>query len=124
MKWFEPIIIIALVAFVAYVIISNIVKKKKKTGRCECGKSISECTGNCSTCGSGADSKFCSYILTVKGMKCGECEAHINDAIRRNFNVERVKSDRNKCRTIVLSKEPLDETALKKTITDLGYIVE
>ena len=29
------------------------------------------------------------YIVKVNGMKCGMCEAHVNDAIRKAFDVKR-----------------------------------
>ena len=30
-------------------------------------------------------------ILGVEGMRCGMCEAHVNDAIRNNFKVKKVE---------------------------------
>jgi copper chaperone CopZ len=61
--------------------------------------------------------------LTVEGMACSMCEAHVNDAIRKNFPVKRVKSNRRKKTCMIKSLEPLDEEAVKKVITDLGYEV-
>ena len=31
-------------------------------------------------------------ILSIEGMQCGMCEAHVNDAIRNNFAVKKVTS--------------------------------
>ena len=59
--------------------------------------------------------------LGIEGMACSMCEAHINDAIRRNFSVRRVKSNRRKKTCVVVSEEPLDVNKLKQTIADLGY---
>ena len=39
--------------------------------------------------------------VKVDGMMCGMCEAHINDAIRRNFNVKKVKSSHSKGETVI-----------------------
>jgi copper chaperone CopZ len=61
--------------------------------------------------------------LTVEGMACSMCEAHVNDAIRKSFPVKRVKSNRRKKTCMIKSLEPLDEEAVKKVITDLGYEV-
>lgn len=61
--------------------------------------------------------------MGIEGMACGMCEAHINDAIRRNFAVKRVKSNRRKKTCVIVSQGPLDEGALKKVVTDLGYDV-
>jgi copper chaperone CopZ len=59
--------------------------------------------------------------LGIEGMACSMCEAHVNDAIRRNFSVRRVKSNRRKKTCVVVSEEPLDVSKLKRTIAALGY---
>ena len=51
--------------------------------------------------------------LKIDGMMCNMCEAHINDAIRRNFDVVKVKSNRKKKETIIESKLPLDHNKIK-----------
>ena len=61
-------------------------------------------------------------IVKVDGMMCSMCEAHINDAIRRNFNVKKVKSNRKRKETVIESECALDQDLLKKTIEDTGYI--
>ena len=48
-------------------------------------------------------------ILKVDGMKCGMCEAHVNDAVRDNFNVKKVKSSHSKGQTVILTEEDMDE---------------
>ena len=35
-------------------------------------------------------------ILSIEGMQCGMCEAHVNDAIRNNFAVKKVTSSHAK----------------------------
>ncbi len=42
--------------------------------------------------------------VAVDGMQCGMCEAHINDAIRRQFKVKKVKSSRRKKQTLIVSE--------------------
>lgn len=59
--------------------------------------------------------------VQVSGMACSMCEAHINDAIRAAFSVEKVSSSHSKGETVILSKEPLDETALRAVIDGTGY---
>jgi copper chaperone CopZ len=61
------------------------------------------------------------YRLEIHGMKCGMCESHINDVIRKNFDVKRVKSNRFKNQTIILSKTALDEEKIKSVIAETGY---
>ena len=36
--------------------------------------------------------------LKIDGMMCGMCESHVNDVIRKNFNVKKVNSSRAKAR--------------------------
>lgn len=59
--------------------------------------------------------------VQVSGMVCSMCEAHINDAIRAAFSVEKVSSSHSKGETVILSKEPLDENALRTAIDATGY---
>ncbi len=59
--------------------------------------------------------------LGIEGMACSMCEAHINDAIRKNFPVKRVKSNRRKKTCVVVSEERLDANKVNAVITNLGY---
>ena len=60
--------------------------------------------------------------VKVSGMVCSMCEAHINDAIRAAFSVEKVSSSHSKGETVILSKEPLGENALRAAINATGYM--
>ncbi len=60
-------------------------------------------------------------IINVEGMACEMCEAHINSAIRNNFNIKKVTSSHSKNQTVVTSEESLDPEKVKKVISDLGY---
>ena len=51
------------------------------------------------------------------------CESHVNDTVRRNFPVKSVKASHKKKQAEIISAEPLDEAALRKTIGDTGYTV-
>lgn len=57
----------------------------------------------------------------IDGMMCEMCEAHINDAIRRNFTVKSAKSNRKKKQCVVVSEEPLDEDKIRSVIGETGY---
>ena len=59
--------------------------------------------------------------IKVSGMACSMCEAHINDAIRAAFPVEKVSSSHSRGETVILSQEPLDESALRAAIAATGY---
>ena len=60
--------------------------------------------------------------VKVSGMACAMCEAHINDAIRSTFHVEKVSSSHTKGETVILSQAPLDENALRAAIDATGYM--
>ena len=62
-------------------------------------------------------------ILDVDGMACGVCEAHVNDAVRKGFQVKKVTSSHSKGTTEIIAEEPLDEEKLKSTIEATGYTV-
>ena len=59
--------------------------------------------------------------IGVGGMMCEMCEAHINDAIRKSFEVKSAKSSRRKNQCVVVSEEPLDEAAVREAIAATGY---
>lgn len=61
--------------------------------------------------------------LKIDGMMCGMCESHVNDVIRRSFQVEKVSSSHSKGETIILSEESLPENELRKAISETGYDV-
>ena len=54
--------------------------------------------------------------IKITGMACTMCEA-----VRNAFSVKKVKSSHSKGETVILSEEPLDEAALRKTIEATGY---
>ena len=60
-------------------------------------------------------------VLKIEGRACGMCESHVNDAIRNNFSVKKVKSSHKKGETVIKSEQPLDAEKLKKVIADTGY---
>lgn len=62
-------------------------------------------------------------ILSVDGMMCSHCEAHVVSAIKENFKVKKVTASHTDKTAEILSEEPLDETALKKAVSDTGYKV-
>ena len=61
--------------------------------------------------------------VKISGMACSMCEAHVNDTIRAAFPVKKVSSSHTKGETVILSREPLDEDALRAAIDATGYTV-
>ena len=64
------------------------------------------------------------YILKINGMMCSMCEAHINDVIRKNFDVKKLKSSHKKNMTTFISEKYIDENDLKSVIDSTGYVLE
>lgn len=61
--------------------------------------------------------------IGIDGMMCGMCEAHMNDLIRKYFNVKKVKSSHSKGISEIISENPLDETKLRDETEKIGYHV-
>jgi len=62
-------------------------------------------------------------ILTIDGMMCSMCEAHVNDAVRTAMQVKSVKSSHKKGTTEIISEQTPDLQAVKDAIEKTGYRV-
>lgn len=62
--------------------------------------------------------------VSVSGMACNMCEAHVNNAVRKVFPDVKVTSSHKKGETVILSDSSLNHGALKKAIDDTGYEVK
>lgn len=61
-------------------------------------------------------------IVTIDGMMCSMCTAHVNECIRNNFNVKKVKATLGSGgRTVIVSEAPLDKEKLEEKIESFGY---
>lgn len=63
------------------------------------------------------------YILGIDGMRCGMCEAHVEETIRKNINVKKIKASHIKNNVIVITEENLMEDDFKKILDPTGYKV-
>ena len=63
------------------------------------------------------------YIVSVDGMQCGMCEAHVNDAVRKALPVKKVSSSHGKRQTVILSDNEIDEQVIRDAINPTGYTV-
>ncbi|MEE3333330.1 MAG: heavy metal-associated domain-containing protein [Ruminococcus sp.] len=63
------------------------------------------------------------YKITagIDGMMCNMCEAHMNDAVRNNFKVKKVKSSHSDNLCEIIAKEEISEAALRDTVEKTGY---
>ena len=61
--------------------------------------------------------------LTIDGMMCSMCEAHVNDAVRDALQVKSVKSSHKKGTTEIISEQAPDLRTVKDAIEKTGYRV-
>ena len=67
------------------------------------------------------DEDIKQIVLKIDGMKCGECESHVNDIIRRNFKVKKVSSSHRTGEVKILSKEELNLQEIEEKLMSYGY---
>lgn len=66
---------------------------------------------------------FILIHMTIDGMRCSMCEAHVNDAIRKVAGVKKVKASVSKKEAKVLALKGIDMDALKQSVEKDGYRV-
>ena len=64
------------------------------------------------------------YVLSVRGMRCGMCEVHIEEHITRRIYDVKVSANRNKKQVIITSEKPLEERVINNVMQDSGYYFE
>lgn len=60
-------------------------------------------------------------VITVEGMMCGMCEAHVAEALRKVPGVEKAKADRSKREARVECGPDVSDEALLAAIANTGY---
>ena len=69
------------------------------------------------------EKKLIQYTLRIDGMKCGMCESHVNDVVRRVEGVKKVTSSHLKGSTVVVMEENTSKEEIKNVIEKKGYHV-
>lgn len=64
------------------------------------------------------------YIIKVEGMRCGMCESHVNNVVRKINGVLKVKSSHSKMQTEVICEDSVSFDSIKENITQEGYTVQ
>ena len=62
--------------------------------------------------------------VQVDGMMCGMCESHVNDAVRKAFEVKKVTSSHSKGQTVIVTEHDIDEDAIRAALAPTGYEVK
>ena len=61
------------------------------------------------------------YVLSVRGMRCGMCEVHLEEHISRRIYDVKVSANKNKKQVVITSEKPLEEEIIKDSLADSGY---
>lgn len=59
--------------------------------------------------------------IAVEGMRCGMCETHVNDVVRKVAGVKKVRSSHTKGRTVVIAEDGTDVEEIARAIAAQGY---
>ncbi len=59
----------------------------------------------------------------IDGMRCGMCETHVNDVVRRSAEVKKVTSSHRKGETVVLLEDESLANVIRAGIEKTGYRV-
>ena len=79
----------------------------------KCTKNIERCIQKMKT--------LYKYVLSVRGMRCGMCEVHIEEHVSRNIKDVKVSAKRSKKQVTITSKEPIEENTINQVMKDSGY---
>ena len=132
--------VLALLIIIVGLIVYKMIKDKKSgKSSCSCGGSCSGCgmAGSCHKPKSGKSSDTSGdnsivvedqnvikkITLQIDGMMCGMCESHINDAIRSNLNVKKLKTSHATGLSEFQTNDVVSDDRLKEIINKTGYKV-
>lgn len=60
-------------------------------------------------------------VLSVDGLVCDMCDAHMNDAIRKALKVKKVTTSHAKGETVIITENELTRRDIEKAISETGY---
>ncbi len=60
-------------------------------------------------------------VLSMEGLVCDMCDAHMNDAIRQAFQVKKVTTSHSKGETVIISENEISRGDLEKAVSETGY---
>ena len=62
--------------------------------------------------------------IEIEGMRCGMCETHVNDVVRRIDGVKKVNSSHAKGKTEVIAEDGVNIELIREAIAKQGYGVD
>ena len=63
------------------------------------------------------------YVLGIDGMGCGHCEAKVEETIRKNISLKKIKASHIKNNVVVICEHNLSSDDFKKILDPTGYRV-
>ncbi len=60
-------------------------------------------------------------ILSIDGMACSMCEAHVCDALRQKLPLQKISASYRKGTAEIISDEPPQEEAIRQALEPTGY---
>ena len=63
------------------------------------------------------------YIIQIDGMMCNMCSIHINDKLRANFDIIKLKTSHKKGVSEFVSKENISDQKITDVLSSIGYTV-
>ncbi len=64
-----------------------------------------------------------TITFKIDGMMCGMCEAHVNDTVRKTYNVKKVKSNHRKGTCVIKCDDDAPVEKIAEAISNDGYRV-
>ena len=59
--------------------------------------------------------------LSIEGMACNMCEAHMNEAVRNTYDVKKVTSSHTAKETVIITEKDIDDNKLKELVEEMGF---
>lgn len=69
------------------------------------------------------ETKMQKITVGIEGMACEMCEAHVNETVRKHFDVKKVTASHRKAEAVILTEADISEEQLKAAIDPTGYTV-
>ena len=60
-------------------------------------------------------------VLSIEGMACNMCEAHMNDAVRKAFDVKKVTSSHKDKETVIITENDIADEKIQTLVAETGY---
>lgn len=63
-------------------------------------------------------------VLTIEGMRCSHCEAHVQDVLRKSFSPKKVSASASKNEAVVILDREISESEAHAAIDPTGYVLK